>query len=127
MVAIGFTAMLHIEDEEDDLIVVNLVQYSPVTSPDSPRPRIPHKLCSLPRPRILPKPVNNAPHLLPDCAVEPLECLTRLVAEDDLVGHRLQASLSLDLIPWDKRLARFDAGASLTCCGRVGEVFKQVG
>jgi len=105
------------------LIVVNLIQNSPVAGPDSPCPRIPYKLCGLSRTGILRQSVNDAARLLLDRAVKALECLTRLVAEDDLVGHRLQASLSLDLVPGDNRLARFDAGASLAGCSGVSEVF----
>jgi hypothetical protein len=66
--------------------------------------------------------------LLLDRTVKALERLTGLVAEDDLVCHGLlQASLSLDLIPGDKRLASLDAGASLTGCGSISEVFEQLG
>ena len=61
---------------------------------------------------------------MPDHAVESLQCLTGLIAEDDLVNHRLQASLGLDLIPRDERLARFDAGASLTSYGGISEVLE---
>ena len=81
--------MLYIKDQYDDLIVVNLIQDSPGTGPDSPRPRIPYKLCGLSRTGILRQPVNDTPRLLLDRAIKALECLTRLVAEDDLVSHRL--------------------------------------
>ena len=83
----------------------------PITGTHSPGPRIPDKLCGLSWPGIVRKPVNHASHVLADRAVKPLECLTRLVAEDDFINHWLQASFRLDLIPWDKRLARIDAGA----------------
>ena len=101
MAAISLAAVLHIEDQDHDFVVVNLVQDPPVTGPDSPRPRIPDKLRCLSWPGIFCKPVDDARHLLPDRTIKPLECLTRLVAEDDLINHRLQASFSLDLIPRD--------------------------
>jgi hypothetical protein len=37
--------------------------------------------------RILGQPVDDAPNPLLDGLVGPLECLPRLVAEDDLIGH----------------------------------------
>jgi hypothetical protein len=119
--------VLYIEDQHHDLIVVDLVQDSPVTGPDPPGPRISHKLGGLSWPGILGKPVDDTPDLMPDRAVEALKCLTGLIAEDDLVNHRLHASLGLDLIPRDKRLARFDAGASFTSCGGISEVLEQPG
>jgi hypothetical protein len=60
-------------------------------------------------------------------ATEPLECLTRLVAEDDFINHWLQASFRLDLIPRDKRLARVDARAGLAGRGSIGKILQQLG
>ena len=73
------------------------------------------------------QPVNHASHLLADCPVKPIERPTRRVAENDLIGHWLQASFRLDLIPRNKRLARFDAGAGLTGRSSIGKVFQQLG
>jgi hypothetical protein len=46
---------------------------------------------------------------------------------DDFINHWLQAGFRLDLIPRDKRLARFDAGAGLTGRSGIGEVLQQLG
>ena len=119
--------MLHIKDQDHDLVVANFVQDPPITGTDSPGPRIPDKLCGLSWPGIVRKPVNHASHLLADHAVKPLECLTRLVAEDDFINHWLQASFRLDLIPRDKRLARIDAGAGLAGRSSIGKILQQLG
>ena len=116
--------MLHIEDQDQDLIVVDLVQDPPVTGPHSPGPRIPDKLRGLSWPRIFRKPVNHASRLLADHPVKPLERLTRLVADDDFINHWLQASFRLDLIPRDNRLTRFDAGTGLTGRSTIGKVLQ---
>ena len=76
---------------------------------------------------IVRKPVNHASHLLADRAVKPLECLTRLVAEDDFINHWLQASFRLDLVPRDKRLARIDAGAGLAGRSSIGKILQRLG
>ena len=78
--AIGIAAMLHIKDQDHDLVVADLVQDPPVTGPHSPGPRIPDKLRGLSWPGIVRKPINHASHLLADRAVKPLERLTRFVA-----------------------------------------------
>ena len=65
--------------------------------------------------------------MLADHTVKPLECLTRLVAEDDFINHWLQASFRLDLIPRDNRLTRFDAGTGLTGRSSIGKVLQQLG
>jgi len=88
MIAVRFAALLHIEDQDHD-VVVDLVQDPPVTGPHSPGPRIPDKLRGLSWPGIVRKPVNHASHLLADHAVKLLECLTRLIAEDDFISHWL--------------------------------------
>jgi hypothetical protein len=119
--------MLHIKDQNHDLVVADFVQDPPVAGTYSPGPRIPDKLCGLSWPGIVRKPVNHASHLLADRAVKPLECFTRLVAEDNLINHWLQASFRLDLIPRDKRLARFDAGTGLTGRSSIGEILQQLG
>jgi hypothetical protein len=121
--AVRFAAMPHVKDQHHDLIVVDLVQDSPVTGPDSPGPRITDQLRGLSWPGILCEPVDRARNLLLNRTIEPLERLTGSITEDDLVSHRLQASLSLDLIPRDKRLAFFYSGASLAGCSGVSEVF----
>lgn len=101
---------------------MDLVQDPPVTGPHSPGPRIPDELRGLSWPGIARKPVNQASHLLAERAVKPLKCLTRLVAEDDVISDWLQASFRPDLIPWYKRLARFDARAGLPGCSSIGKV-----
>ena len=58
--------MLHIEDQDHDLVVADLVQDSPVTGPHSPGPWIPDKLRGLSWPGIFRKPVNHASYLLAD-------------------------------------------------------------
>jgi hypothetical protein len=83
---IGLAAMLHIKDQGHDLVVANFVQDPPITGTHSPGPRIPDKLCGPSWPGIVRKPVNHASHLLADYAVKPIECLTRLVAEDDFIN-----------------------------------------
>jgi hypothetical protein len=70
--AIGLAAMLHIKDQDHDLVVANFVQDPPITGTHSPGPRIPDKLRGLSWPRIFRKPVNHASHLLADHAVKPL-------------------------------------------------------
>jgi hypothetical protein len=119
--------MLHIKDQDHDLVVADFVQDPPVTGPHSPGPRIPDKLRGLSWPGIVRKPINHASHLLADRAVKPLERLTRFVAEDDVISHWLQAGFRLDLIPRDKRLARFDAGAGLPGRSGIGKVLQQLG
>jgi hypothetical protein len=89
-------------------------------------PRISHQLRGLSWPRILRKPVDNPPHPLLNYSIKPFERLTGLIAEDDLVNHRLEASLSLDLIPRDKYLARSDAGAGVAGGGGISEVFEEL-
>jgi len=118
--------MLHIKDQDHDL-VADFVQDPPITGTHSPGPRIPDKLCGLSWPGIVREPVNHASHLLADRPVKPLECLTRLVAEDDFINHWLQASFRLDLIPRDKRLARVDARAGLAGRGSIGKILQQRG
>lgn len=87
MIAIRLAAMLHIEDQHYDLVIVGLVQNSPVADPNSPCPRISHQLRGLSWPRILRKPVDNPPHPLLNYTIKPFERLTGLIAEDDLVNH----------------------------------------
>jgi len=118
--------MPHVKDQHHDLIVVDLVQDSPVTGPDSPGSGIPHQLRGLSWPWILCQPVNGAPNLLLNRTIKSFEGLTGLIANNDLVSHRLQASLRLDLIPRYYRLALFNAGASLASCSGVSEVFQEL-
>jgi hypothetical protein len=117
--------MPHIKNQHHDLIVMDLVEDSPVTGPDSPGPGIPDQLCGLSWPGILCQPVNRATNLLLNHMIKPGERLASLIAKDDLVGHRLQASFSLDLIPRHQRLALFKAGASIASCSGVSEVFQE--
>jgi hypothetical protein len=66
---------------------------------------------------------RERPNLLLNHPIKPVERLTGAITEDDLVSQRLQADLSLDLIPRDKRLASFYAGTSLAGGSGVSEVF----
>ena len=137
MTAVSLAAVLEVEDQDHKLIVVDLVEDPPGTRPHPPRVRIAHELGGLPRPRILRKPVDSALYLRLDGLVEAQECPASLVAEYDLVGHRVrirprritgsQVCFGLDLLPWDERLARVDARARLARCCGVGEVFEQLG
>ncbi len=123
--------MLEVENQDHESIVVDLVQDAPGTRPHPPCVRVTYQLGSLPGARVLGEPVDDAPHLLLDGLVEPPEFLPRLIAEDDLVGHPVRirpsgkAGFSLDLFPWDERLACLDAGAGLPGCGRVSEILKE--
>lgn len=127
MAAVGSAPVPYVEDQYRDLLVVDFLQDSPGTGPYPPRPRVAHKLRGLPWPEVLREPVNDAPYLLADGTIKPIERGAGIIAEDDLVSHRLQASLSLDLLPRYERFARFDAGPGFTGCGGVGKVFQQPG
>ena len=45
--------MLHIKDQDHDLVVADFVQDPPITGTHSPGPRIPDKLCGLSWPGIV--------------------------------------------------------------------------